>query len=75
MLRLGARPVPRRSSGTYATPAAIAARGSPGRSARPDDRHASGRRRPQAGDRLGKLPLAVARHSRDRDDLTGTRDE
>ena len=35
MLRLGARPVPSRSSGTWATPAAIALRGSPARSFRP----------------------------------------
>ena len=46
MLRLGARPVPSRSSGTYATPAAIAARGSPATHAASRDRHAC---RPSAG--------------------------
>ena len=73
MLRLGARPVPSRSSGTYATPAAIAARGSPGRSARPDDVDAPRRRRPHPGDRLGELALPVAGDARDRDDLAGAR--
>ena len=75
MLRLGETPVPRRSSGTYAMPAAIAVARVAGAQRLPADSNRPRRWRPHAGDRLGELALAVAGHARDGDDLAGTHDE
>ena len=71
MLRLGASPVPSRSSGTCATPAEIAARGSPDRSAAAGDANDARAESPHAVDRLRQLALAVARHTGNADDLAG----
>ena len=71
MLRLGATPVCRRSSGTCATPARIAARGSPPAQAPAVDLDGAGRMAPEAGQHLRQLPLAVARHAGDADHLAG----
>ena len=65
MLRLGATPVVSRSSGTWATPARIAARGSPLRSALAGDPNRPGGERPHPGERLRELALPVARDARD----------
>ena len=60
MLRLGATPVWSRSSGTWATPARIAERGSPLASRRPPTSTVPEDEPPQPGERLGELALAVA---------------
>ena len=68
--RFGALPTPADPRARAPTPAAIASRDGCAATSRPSISDPAGAR-PQTGDHLGELGLAVAGHGRDADDLTG----